>query len=159
VFNDPSSGVAFGFFLAINLAAAASGAVFKPGAWYQALRKPTWTPPNWAFPVVWSLLYLANATAGWRVWEAHGWEAAPALAAYGASLVCNAAWSALFFGLRRMDWALWEVGALWLSIAVVLVLFAPLDTLAAALLVPYLAWVSVAAALNWRMVQLNRAPA
>lgn len=148
-----------GVFVAINLAAAASGAVFKPGDWYASLRKPSWTPPNWVFPIVWSALFLANAAAGWRIWEIAGWDAAPALIAYIISLGFNAAWSALFFGMRRMDWALWEVVALWLSIAVVLALFAPIDALAAGLIAPYLAWVSIAALLNLRMVQLNPAAA
>lgn len=142
-------------FVAANMAAASSGAIFKPGAWYASLRKPGWTPPNWAFPVVWSVLYLANAAAGFLVWREAGWAAWPALSLYVVSLGFNFAWSLLFFGLRRMDWALWEVSGLWLSIAATLLAFAPISPWAAALIAPYLAWVSVAALLNLRMVQLN----
>ena len=54
------------------LATASTGAIFKPGEWYQELRRPSWTPPNWAFPLVWSILYIAIGVAGWLVWEARG---------------------------------------------------------------------------------------
>jgi tryptophan-rich sensory protein len=153
---DSASWLALGVFVAVNFAAASSGAVFKPGAWYANLRKPGWIPPNWAFPAVWSVLFCMNAAAGWLVWETAGAQAAPALAVYGVSLVLNAAWSLLFFGLRRMDWALAEVGVFWLSLAAVIAAFAPIRPLAALLLLPYLAWVSIAALLNLRMLQLNR---
>lgn len=142
-------------FFALNFVAASSGAMFKPGPWYADLRKPSWTPPNWAFPVVWSALFVANAIAGWLVWKAAGPAATPALILYGVSLGFNFAWSALFFGMRRMDWAMIEVVGLWLSIAAVLVAFIPLSPIAAALIAPYLAWVTIAAYLNLRMIQLN----
>ncbi len=137
------------------MAAASSGAVFKPGAWYAALRKPPWTPPNWAFPVVWSMLFVANTLAGWLVWRAGGLEAWPVFALYGVSLVVNAAWSALFFGRRRMGLALIDAGVLLLSIVAVMAAFAPFSLWAAGLLAPYAAWVGVAFALNLRMLQLN----
>jgi tryptophan-rich sensory protein len=145
-----------GVFLACNFAAATSGAVFRPGLWYLGLRKPPWTPPNWAFPVVWTLLFLANALSGALVWTAAQPEErlAPMLA-YGLSLSFNALWSALFFGLRRMDWALAEVTLLWLSIAAVAILFAPISAPAALLQTPYLLWVTIASLLNLRMLQLN----
>lgn len=150
-----SSLLSFGAFLAVNFAAASSGAIFKPGAWYETLRKPGWTPPNWAFPVVWSALFLANTFSGWLVWEAAGATAAPALALYGLSLLFNAAWSALFFGAHRLDWAMAEVFALWLSIAAVALAFLPHSPLAAALQLPYLAWVTLAGVLNFRLLTMN----
>jgi benzodiazapine receptor len=156
---DLSALPALGIFLLINLAAATSGAVFKPGAWYAGLDKPGWTPPNAAFPLVWSVLFLLNAVAGWLVWQAAGTGAAPALAAYGLSLVINAGWSALFFGMRRMDLALVNVIFLWLSIALVAVLFWPVSPVAAALQLPYLLWVSVAALLNRTVLRMNPAEA
>ncbi len=142
-------------FLIVNFAAASSGAVFRPGDWYEALRKPGWTPPNWAFPVVWSVLYLLNAVSGWLVWQSSGPDAWPALAVYAVSLVLNAGWSALFFGLKRLDWGLAEVIALWVSILAVIVVFAPLNLTAALILLPYLAWVTLAGVLNLRLLQLN----
>ncbi|MHA7873518.1 MAG: TspO/MBR family protein [Hyphococcus sp.] len=142
-------------FVAVNFIAASSGAIFKPGAWYESLDKPDWTPPNWAFPVVWTILFVSNAVAGWLVWEADPPSKGLIFAAYAGSLAVNAAWSALFFGARRMDIALADVVLLWLSILVVMGLFAPVSALAAGLLAPYLAWVGLAAVLNWRMIQRN----
>ncbi len=151
----PASLLSLAAFVVINLAAASTGGIFKPGHWYQGLAKPPWTPPNWAFPVTWSILFILNAVSGWLVWQAAGTAAALPLAVYGASLVINALWSALFFGLRRMDWALVDVGLLWTSIVCVIALFAPVSLVAAALQLPYLAWVTVAGLLNLRMLQLN----
>ncbi|HEX5689041.1 MAG TPA: TspO/MBR family protein, partial [Roseiflexaceae bacterium] len=75
----------------------------------------------------------------------------------GVSLLFNAAWSALFFGARRLDWAMADVAALWVSIAAMIVVFAPISQTAALLLVPYLLWVSIAATLNAKLLQLNGA--
>lgn len=97
------------------------------------------------------------AASGWLVWRSGGWEAWPALALWLASLGLNAGWSALFFGARRMDWAMADVSALWLSIAAMIAVFPAYSLTAALLLIPYLVWVSIAAALNLRMMQLNRA--
>ena len=81
-----------------------------------------------------------------------------ALGVYFVHLAINAAWSGLFFGLRRMDLALVDVGLLWLSIIVMIVLFHPIDPTAAWLLLPYLAWVSFASFLNFTMLRLNPNP-
>ncbi|RFC62903.1 tryptophan-rich sensory protein [Fulvimarina endophytica] len=141
-------------FLAIVLVVASSGAVFKPGPWYQRLEKPSWTPPNWAFPTVWSVLYLFIAIAGWRVYEADGLVALPFLV-YGVQLVLNAAWSAFFFGARRADLAFGDVVLLWLTVVANIVLFLPIDLVAGLLLVPYLVWVTAAACLNYSVWQRN----
>lgn len=153
-----ASFIALGGFLAMNFAASATGAIFRPGDWYAALRKPWWTPPNLAFPIVWSSLFLANAVAGWLVWQTAGLAALPALVLYVLSLGLNAAWSYLFFGLRRIRWALAEVALLWLSIAAVMLAFWPIRPLATLLIAPYLVWVTIAALLNLRLVQLNPGP-
>lgn len=81
--------------------------------------------------------------------------ALPALALYAVHLAVNAAWSILFFGKKRLDWAMAEVVCLWLMIVAVIAAFAPFSRVAALLLAPYLAWVTVAAALNFRLLQLN----
>tara|TARA_R110002167_G_scaffold21615_1_gene78246 strand:- start:325 stop:639 length:315 start_codon:yes stop_codon:yes gene_type:complete len=98
------------------------------------------------------------AVAGWRVWETDG-NAEPNLAmtAFGLQLVLNALWSIIFFGLHRPDWAFFEMVALWLAILVTTALFAPLDGWAAGLMLPYIAWVSFALALNYRVWRLNSA--
>lgn len=134
--------------------AAASGGIFKPGEWYEALEKPRWTPPNWAFPVVWTILYLMIGAAGWIAWRLTGFGLLTVL--WLAQLVFNAAWSYLFFGIRRMGWALIDSGAMWLSIAAFIVLAWPVSPVASLLFVPYLVWVTIAFALNKRVRDLNR---
>lgn len=104
------------------------------------------------------ILYACIAVAGWLVWHAADWPAnRTALILYGLQLVLNAGWSVIFFGARRVDLALWEVVALWASIAATIAAFAPLSPLAAALMAPYLAWVSFAAALNFDIWRRQRA--
>lgn len=114
-------------FVAVCLLAAMSGAFFRPGAWYLALPKPSWTPPNWLFPVAWSILYLLIAVAGWLVWRTAGFSGAGlALGVYGLHLVFNALWSALFFGAHRIDLAFGDLVAMWLSLVGTIALFAPI---------------------------------
>jgi translocator protein len=145
-----------GIFVLACVAVAASGALFRPGAWYETLRKPWWRPPNWLFAPAWTVLYVTIAISGWLVWRQVGLAgAALPLAVYAAQLLSNAAWSWLFFGRRRMDLALVDVILLWLLIALTIGLFAPISSTAAGLLVPYLAWVSFAAFLNFTMLRLN----
>lgn len=140
-------------FIVIVLVAASSGAAFKPGEWYQTLRKPDWTPPNWAFPVVWSVLYICIGYAGWQIWTIAGWSLPMAL--WGLQMVANALWSYFFFGMRRMDLALVDVAVLWLSVALFILAAWPVAPLASLLFVPYLAWVSAAATLNYSVRRLN----
>jgi tryptophan-rich sensory protein len=141
-------------FVVLVFAAAATGAVFKPGPWYEGLNKPAWTPPNWMFPVVWTVLYVMIAWAGVLAWRAGaGW----ALLFWAAQWVFNSAWSWLLFGLKRMDWGLLDVSLLWLSVIAFMVAVAPHDGLAAALFAPYLLWVSTAALLNLSVLRRNPA--
>ncbi|MEM1344718.1 MAG: TspO/MBR family protein [Pseudomonadota bacterium] len=143
-------------FIIACFGAAMTGAFFGPGKWYEALDKPDWRPPNWAFPVVWMILYGMIAAAGYIVWtSAAPGEATIPMIAWGVQIVLNAAWSPVFFGLRRPDLGMIAVGALWLSIALCIVAFVPVSTLAAGLMVPYLVWVSIAAALNYSVMKRN----
>jgi tryptophan-rich sensory protein len=144
-------------FIAVNMIAAMSGAIFKPGAWYQTLNKPSWTPPNWAFPIVWTLIYAMIAVAGWIAYRTAGGLAAAPLAftVYILQLALNAGWSAVFFGMRRPDLGMIEVAFLWVSIALNTMLFLAIDWRAGALLLPYLLWVTVAARLNQAICRLN----
>ena len=133
------------------------GALFRPGEWYERLAKPAWRPPNWLFAPVWGLLYLMIAISGWLVWREAGFSgAALPLAIYGLQLILNAAWSPVFFGLHRIGLAVIEIGLVWLSIVATIVLFAPVSSMAAWLLLPYLLWVTFAAALNYSVWSLNR---
>jgi benzodiazapine receptor len=146
--------IAFG---AASFGAAATGAIFRPGDWYRRLDKPPWRPPDWLFAPVWTMLYASIAMSGWLVWRAAGIEgAALPLAVFALQLLLNAAWTPLFFGLRRPDLALVEIVMLWGSIAATIVLFYPVSAAAAWLLVPYLAWVSFASALNASIWRRNR---
>lgn len=149
-----SSVTSFVVFLALVFLVAMSGSVFRPGPWYEKLRKPSWTPPNKAFPIVWSILYLLIALAGWRVYEEAGLVVLP-FAIYLLQLALNAAWSALFFGIRRADFAFADVVAMSVVIAINIAVFWPIDTLAALLLVPYLLWALTAACLNFSVWKLN----
>lgn len=147
-------------FIGACLLVSTTGAFFRPGAWYERLRKPWWRPPNWVFAPAWGVLYLCIAASGWLVWREAGFAGAAApLAIYAVQLVLNAAWSAIFFGLRRPDLAFAEIVALWLSIVATMAAFFPVHAGAAWLLAPYLCWVSFAAALNLAVWRLNRAPA
>ncbi|MEM6783831.1 MAG: TspO/MBR family protein [Bacteroidota bacterium] len=147
--------VLLGFIVAVALVAA-TGAAFKPGAWYAALDKPGWTPPNWLFPVAWSVLYLLIAVAGWLVWREVGFSgASKAFTVYGLQLALNAAWSWLFFGRHDMGLAFLDIVGLWLAIALTMGLFWATKPLAGALLVPYLLWVTYAAALNLTIWRIN----
>jgi tryptophan-rich sensory protein len=142
-------------FLAIVIVTAGSGVFFTPGAWYETLRKPWWTPPNWLFGPVWSTLYIMIAVAGWLVWRSEGVSAA--LFLWGVNLVFNALWSYFFFGMRRMDIAFGDAILMWLTIACFILLAWPVSSVAALLFVPYLVWVTIAATLNITVWRLNPA--
>ncbi len=126
------------------------------GPWYDSLSKPSWTPPNWLFGPVWTLLYLAMAVSAWLVWRRNGFSGARLpLTLFGVQLALNLLWSVLFFAMRQPGLAALEILLLWVSILATLLTFSRISPLAAALLVPYLAWVSFASALNIAIWRLN----
>lgn len=140
-------------FAALVAAAASSGSAFMPAEWYAALSKPSWTPPNWVFPVAWTVLYILIAIAGWLAWRAGGWT--PALLAWGAGLVLNALWSYMMFGRHDIALALADLVALWVTIVAFVFAAWPLSRGASYLFLPYLAWVTFAGALNFAVWQMN----
>jgi len=142
-------------FLGLVFLASLTGALFRPGAWYKQLKKPSWTPPDWLFPVAWGLLYVLMAYAAWRVWAVAGFG--PAMVLWGLQLALNAGWSAVFFGLKKPGLAFIELAALWLALTGTIGAFAEYDVIAAWLLAPYLIWVSFAAVLNLEIVRLRSA--
>lgn len=145
--------ILFAIFLASCLAAGSTGALFEPGKWYESLAKPSWTPPNWLFPVAWTTLYLCIAAAAARVAPLEGSQYAMAL--FALQIALNTLWTPVFFGLKRMGAGMVVLTALWLAVAATLVSFWSLDWIAGLLFVPYLAWVTVAGALNFSVWRLN----
>ena len=142
----------------LGLCFAASGtAVFvSTKGWYAGLRKPAWNPPAWVFAPAWTLLYVLMAVAAWFVWREGGWkEQWRALALFLVQWLLNALWTPLFFGMHRSGLAFGEILLLWLVLAVTMKSFWRVSKSAGALLVPYLAWVSFAATLNFTIWRLN----
>jgi benzodiazapine receptor len=125
--------------------------------WYATLAKPAWTPPNWVFGPVWTALYAVMGIAAARVWIHH--RDTPAgkrsLALWGAQLAMNLEWPVLFFGLRAVGAALVAIVILWAAIAALVAWWWRLERTSSLLLIPYLAWVGYAAALNAAIWHLN----
>jgi translocator protein len=127
------------------------------GPWYQNLIKPSFQPPDWLFGPAWTIIFALSALSA-----ARGWRDAPSrearewlIALFALNGFSNVLWSLLFFRVKRPDWALIEVALLWLSILVLIIFLRRFSRPASTLLWPYLAWVTFAAVLNWRVVQLN----
>lgn len=154
--------LAFTLFSAAVAAAAAFGSLFNPGRgairdWYRALEKPSFNPPDAIFGPVWTLLYILMVVAAYRVWSADASRArAVALRLWFAQLALNAAWSPLFFGARNPAIALVDIVLLLAAIVAFAVVSRRVDRVATWLMVPYLAWVSFATAINEEIVRLNR---
>ena len=136
---------------------AAGGLLTHVGAWYAALRKPSWNPPNWLFGPAWTLILGLAAWAG-----VLAWTGAPDAAArwrigvlFSVNMVLHALWSPLFFTFKRPDWALVEAPLLWLSVLALVIGLAPYSALAPWLLTPYLLWVAFAVVLNAVIVRMN----
>jgi len=144
-------------FIGVTFVVAMSGAVFKPGDWYESLDRPDWRPPNWAFPIVWTILYAMMAVAAWLVWHAAGGLAGAPLAfgLFALQLLFNGAWSWLFFGLKRPDLALIDTAFMWLAILANALAFHAIRPEAGWLLAPYLLWVTIAFALNLSILRRN----
>lgn len=142
--------------LLVCFVAPALGSAAGPGEWYAQLNKPSWNPPGWLFGPVWTVLYVMMAVAAWMIWRRGGWRVQQLpLGLFLAQLALNALWTPLFFGLHRPDLALMDIVALWFGIVVTIVVFARVHRVAAALLAPYLAWVSFATFLNFTLWRLN----
>ena len=145
--------------LAVFAAAVAATAVIgslaavSSAAEYAQLRTPAWAPPSWLFGPVWTTLYVMIALSGWLFWKRHG--TSRELVLFAVQLVLNAAWTPLFFAAGRYGLALVDIIALLVTILALIVAFGRKHKLAALLLVPYLAWVGFATALNASIVSLN----
>ena len=126
------------------------------GTWYPTLIKPAWTPSGATIGLIWTILYGLMAIAAWVVWLDGGAKGQRhPLRLYSLQLLLNLGWTFVFFGLRSPGIALVEIGVLWMAILVTSVSFWRTSRLAGALMVPYLIWVSFAAALNAKIWRLN----
>ena len=127
------------------------------GPWYMHLHKPAWQPPDALFGPIWTLIFALAALSFIIYWRhrASRDDRLEVIAAFLMNGFLNVSWSLLFFRVERPDWALYEVAFLWVSIVVMIGLVKRASTSAAVLLLPYLIWVSFAAALNIKIVQLN----
>jgi tryptophan-rich sensory protein len=143
----------FVVFMAASCTAAATGSLFPPDCWYRALNKPSWTPKDWMFPVAWVTLYILSSVAATLVAGSEG--VGLALAFWAFQIAANTLWSPVFFGLKRIRAAMISLVVLWLAVFGTLVSFWLVLPIAGWMMVPYLAWVSVAGALNWSILRRN----
>ena len=142
--------------LALCFAASASMVFVSTGDWYARLHKPPWNPPSWVFGPAWTVLYILMAVAAWLVWREGGWKTqGRPLGLFLLQWLLDALWTPLFFGMHRPGLAFAEIISLWLAITATLWSFWRVRKLAGLLLVPYLAWVSFAAMLNFAIWRLN----
>lgn len=125
--------------------------------WYASLNKPSWTPPNWAFPVVWNILYVMMGVSLWLLWDRAGDTPArrTAIIAFVLQLALNAAWSPVFFGMHQTRVALAIIVLMAIAIAATIIAAWRTQRTAAWLLMPYLAWAIYATTLNAGVVALN----
>lgn len=140
-------GALIGFIVLCQLAGA-SGALVTDASWYRALDRPSWAPPGWVFGPVWITLYTMMGVAAWLVWRSRAWTRRGALSWFAIQLVLNAAWTPVFFGARSIGGGLIVISVLLVAILSTIAAYVPVSRVAAALMVPYLAWVGFATALN-----------
>ena len=126
--------------------------------WYADLSRPSFTPPDWAFGVVWPILYIIMGISAFIIWN-KGFgsrQVKVALGLFVLQLVLNGLWTPIFFGLHMMALALAEIILLWATILMTILAFWRVSKTAAYLLLPYILWVSFAIALNAALWFLNR---
>ena len=142
---------------AAMLLAAIGGLATDIGPWYRGLAKPPWQPPDAAFGPAWTFIYACAAVAGVKSWRSapRRSDRETMLLLFAANAFVNVLWSLLFFRLHRPDWALLDVGVLWSSIVALIVFIGRWSRPGAALLLPYVAWVTFASVLNAAVVDLN----
>ena len=142
----------------LSLAVGQSAVTFMtPDAftWYRALVKPSWTPPDYIFPIVWTVAYLVTAVSAWIVWrekkEQYGW----ALSAWFCQLLLNGLWTPLFFGYHQIRWSFVLMVFYVVMAFITTVLFYKHHKFSGFLMALYLCWVIFAGTLNYFMWQLN----
>ena len=142
--------------LAISFAPAVIGFRFPSAGYYAGLEKPSWAPPGWLFGPVWTVLYALMGIAAWLVADKPGSASRTPFVLWSAQLALNATWTPVFFGLRSPRLALVNIALLWVAIVGTVAAFFSRRPIAGVLLMPYLAWVSFATALNFAIWRRNR---
>lgn len=146
------AGAGFCIFLAL-----AGGLLTQLTPWYRALRQPSWKPPDWAFGPIWTLVFICLTFAIAYAWEASTLSQRTAMVwALCLNGILNMAWSFLFFIMKSPNFALAELVVFWFSIVLLILVFGNASRMSAALLLPYITWVTVAGVLNFKIVRLNR---
>jgi len=145
--------ILFFIFLAACFTAGSTGSFFPTGQWYRELEKPPWNPPDWVFPVTWSILYVLMSYSAARV--ALLPDNGIAMAFWALQISLNTLWTPVFFGLHRIRMGFFILTALWFAVAGTLIAFFVLDVISGLLFLPYLVWVSIAASLNLYVWKLN----
>lgn len=131
--------------------------VTGPGSWYSTLQKPFFAPPNWVFAPVWITLFILMGIALYLVWQCgtENREVKMALGIFGVQFFLNVIWSFLFFGLMSPLLGLIDIILLWVMIVVTIRAFYRVKKSAAYFLIPYIAWVTLASALNGAIYFMN----
>jgi len=143
--------------LCYAVSAVGAAASVNAGSFYRDLTQPSWSPPSWVFGPVWSLLYTMIGVSAWMVWRRGGFTRnKKVLALFIAHLIPNALWSWLFFNWKMGTGALIDIAILWVMIITLVLLFYKKSRIAAALLLPYLMWVTFAAVLNLNLLLNNQ---
>ncbi len=149
-----SSIVTYALFLLVTLGGGLFiGSQTRPGGWYEALDKPFFTPPNWLFPIAWTILYVLIAIAGARTFLRAPMSLAMII--WAIALLLNFAWTPVFFMAHRPGLALGVIGLLLIAILTFIPLAWVPDRLSALLFVPYAAWVAYASLLNATIAARN----
>ena len=144
------------FWVVITFSVAAFASQFEPGEWYTHIAKPTWTPPGWLFGPVWGMLYLSMGFAAWLVWrQRYERSVSLSIGFYLMQLAVNGLWSWMFFGRQWIGLALVDLIILVILVAITVAVFLRIRRAAGLMMLPYLLWVSFAAALNFQIWRIN----
>lgn len=124
--------------------------------WYGSLQQPSFSPPNWVFGPVWTVLYVLMGISCYMVWtQEPSWQRNITLGVFLVQLLLNFAWSFIFFYWKSLGWAFVEIVVLWIAIIAMIFTMYTIKPLAAFIQIPYLLWVSFAAILNLAFYKLN----
>lgn len=151
---------AVGATLLPNIGGCLNGLLIRPEIdnWYKSLKKPSWRPPNSAFPIVWTGLYTGMGYASYLVWKDGGGFDGPArlpLTLYASQLALNWSWSPIFFHYHSPKWSMVNIVFLWSGVAACSYTFWQINKTAGIIMIPYLCWLTLASALNYRIWKDN----